>query len=143
MKKSIVILLGLLLLGVGLVSAVCTDSDGSNTAYTVKGTASLSNGSMLTDSCQSSTNLLEYGCRSTGSGINNDLITINVACSTLGSNYICASGVCKPGVKRPASEYFSEGSTLPWILAGVGVLLLVGVAYWHFKGTKPSKRRNR
>lgn len=45
----------------------------------------------------------------------------------------------KKRAKLGAAEYGS-GSSLPWILGGVGVLLIGGILYWHFKPSKGVKK---
>ncbi len=133
---------------------VCEDTDGEN--YYVKG---ISAGvqyigldySFETDYCNSENELIEFYCT--------DLIPDYTAqayktidCSDENKGYICSDGACikrtittdKPSSKTKlgATEYVSS-SPLPWILGGVGVLLLSGVAFWYFRGTKPSKKRKK
>ncbi len=119
------------------VADSCSDSDGSTTAYTTAGTITAVNGTTTTykDLCVGTKNLKEYGCSGTS------VTSTKVACSIAGLGYTCSSGKCRARITR-AAEYVS-GNSLPWVLGGLGLLLLAGVGYWHFKGTKYSKIRRR
>ncbi|MSR86400.1 hypothetical protein EXS74_03315 [Candidatus Woesearchaeota archaeon] len=195
MKKSIFILLSLLVLGVGMVSAdlcvdssdcptdaacvindvngfkgqciICTDSEQDTEVgydYKVKGEISEgvddNTGELVTnlvDTCDG-VYLIEYYCPDKDLGAPHGVVygyssSTRVSCSSLYAGYSCSDGACtktkvatttykSSNTKLGAAEYVS-GNSLPWILGGVGILLLAGVGYWHFKGTKTSKRRKK
>jgi len=74
------------------------------------------------------------------------------SCADFDAGYGCKGGVCVKGssallksttsTKLKSPEY-EEGSSLPWILGGVGVLLIGGAAYWFFtkkNGGKKTKK---
>ena len=137
----------------------CTDTDGSSSAYTTVGTVSGGTlkgtsypySSAHTDSCGTAGSqvgkLLEYYC----SDSTHWYYTVRDCATDVGTGSTCSAGVCTSATTRStssslrtrfhAAEYDSE-SFLPWILGGVGLLLLVGIMYWHFrKNSSPKKRK--
>ena len=76
------------------VSPTCSDTDGSPTNYKTQGTVTTSDANQnriapLTDYCNSSSILVEYGCNSFNASEAN-----LYNCSTMGSGYTCKSGAC-------------------------------------------------
>ena len=135
---------------------LCEDSDGGR-YVSVYGTAigvdiydedsdgSTSDVLEVSDSCYDSQTVIESLCIPIEGSSYLDLSTN--ACA---SGYACKDGVCVKSGKASTSlskktklgaAELDSGSALPWILGGLGVLLIGGVAYWYLRPGKKSKKK--
>lgn len=154
MKKDVIILLGILILSLGLVSAkgvaTCNDTDGSPTAYTIQGNVSgqvlnMSNPGgyshySYVDSCNSTvtpSRLVEYGC----SGQSPTSTQVNCA-TVVGVGSTCSYGVCTsvtPSLTKPSYAPELVGSSFTWLWVVLGVLVVVGVIWYYSQGNSRTR----
>lgn len=141
--------------------AACVDSDPTvdpGVAGTVSGVwlTTLSYNANMVDTCKGTSQVTEFYCRELSGGVADRLYAYS-AVKNCPPGYSCLSGVCaqpkkedsisklssKSNVKISQAPTFDSGSSLPWALGIVGVLLIGGAAYWFFakKGSRTKKRK--